>query len=157
MRRRGSVVPDKPSVLFACVANSGRSVTARVLAAYYGGDAVDAVSAGSKPGEHIHPEVADVLTSLGLDVSGETPKGFDPDGTYTAVVTMGCGDECPYYAGARYEDWPLDDPKGQDEATVRRIVADIDGRVRALLTELVPHHELPPSVFDQPPGTARAR
>jgi len=145
-------VPDKPSVLFACIANSGRSVTARVLAAYYGGDAVEAVSAGSKPGAHVHREVADVLTGLGLDVSGETPKGFDPDGTYTAVVTMGCGDECPYYSGARYEDWPLDDPKGQDEATVRRIVADIDGRVRALLTELAPDHELPPSVFEQTPA-----
>jgi protein-tyrosine-phosphatase len=145
-------VNDKPSVLFACIANSGRSVTARVLAAHYGGDAVEAVSAGSKPGGHVHPEVADVLTGLGLDVSGETPKGFDPDGTYTAVVTMGCGDECPYYSGARYEDWPLDDPKGQDEATVRRIVADIDSRVRALLAELAPNHELPPSVFEHTPA-----
>ena len=143
---------DKPSVLFACVANSGRSVTARVLAAYYGGDAVEAVSAGSEPGEHIHPEVAAALTDLGLDVSQERPKGFDPDGTYTAVITMGCGDECPYYAGARYEDWPLDDPKGKDAATVRLIVADIDSRVRLLLAELAPGHELPPSVFEQTPA-----
>jgi arsenate reductase len=145
-----------PSVLFACVANSGRSVTARVLAAYYGGDAVEALSAGSKPGEHIHPEVADVLTGLGLDVSHETPKGFDPNGTYTAVVTMGCGDECPYYSGARYEDWPLDDPKGQDPATVRRIVADIDTRVRHLLAELAPDHDLPPSLLGQTPGSGSA-
>jgi arsenate reductase len=148
---------DKPSVLFACVANSGRSVTARVLAAYYGGDAVEAVSAGSEPGERIHPEVADVLTALGLDVSQETPKGFDPDGTYTAVVTMGCGDQCPYFAGARYEDWPLDDPKGQDEATVRRIVADIDTRVRRLLADLAPDHDLPPSVLEQAPGPGTAK
>jgi len=152
---------DKPSVLFACVANSGRSVTARVLAAYYGEDAVEAVSAGSEPGERIHTEVADVLTGLGLDVSHETPKGFDPDGTYTAVVTMGCGDQCPYYSGARYEDWPLDDPKGQDEATVRRIIADIDTRVRRLVAELAPDHDLPPSVLEQTrpsgPGSAATR
>jgi arsenate reductase (thioredoxin) len=149
-------VTDKPSVLFACVANSGRSVAARVLAAYYGGDAVEAVSAGSEPGEHIHPEVAHVLVGLGLDVSREKPKGFDPDGTYTAVVTMGCGDECPYYSGARYEDWPLDDPKGQDEATVRRIVADIDSRVRQLLAQLAPDHDPPPSVLEQAPGAGSA-
>lgn len=147
-------MPDKASILFACVANSGRSVAGRALAAHYGGDSVEAFSAGSKPGEHIHPEVADVLTSLGLDVSGETPKGFDPDATYTAVVTMGCGDECPYYSGARYEDWPLADPKGQDEATVRRIVADIDARVRTLLAQLVPGLEVAPSLFDQPARSA---
>jgi arsenate reductase len=90
--------------------------------------------------------VAAVLASLGLDTGRETPKGFDPDGRYTAVVTMGCGEACPLYAGARYEDWELDDPKGQDEATVRRIVTDIDGRVRRLLTELLPGSELRPSV-----------
>ena len=141
---------DKPSILYACIANSGRSAAAKVLTEYYGGDAVEVFSAGSKPGEHIHPEVAHVLTSLGLDVSSEVPKGFDPNGRYDRVTLMGCGDACPAYAGATYEDWPLDDPKGQDEMTVRRIVADIDGRVRAMLTELVPDHELPPSVFTQP-------
>src|SRR4029079_17433078 len=102
-------------------------------------------SAGSTPGGEVHPEVAAVLADLGLDTSAETPQGFDPDGRYDAVVTMGCGEECPYYAGARYEDWELDDPKGQDEATVRRIVADIDGRVRRLLAELLPDVALPPS------------
>jgi protein-tyrosine-phosphatase len=141
-------VTDKPRILFACRANGGRSVASRVLTAHYGGDAVEAFSAGSEPGERIHPEVADVLTSLGLDVSGETPKGFDTEATYDVVVTQGCGESCPFYRGARYEDWPLDDPKGQDEATVRRIVADIDARVRALLGELVPDHDLPPSVFE---------
>ena len=141
---------DKPSILYACVANSGRSAAAKVLTEHYGGDAVRVSSAGSKPGEHLHPEVADVLTGLGLDVSGEVPKGFDPDGRYDRVVTMGCGDACPVYLGASYADWPLDDPKGQDEATVRRIVADIDDRVRALLAELAPDHTLPPSVFTHP-------
>jgi arsenate reductase (thioredoxin) len=139
----------KSSILFACKANAGRSVTGKVLAQHYAGDRADVFSAGSEPGDHVHPEVAAVLTSLGLDTGNETPKGFDPEATYTAVVTMGCGEACPFYAGARYEDWELDDPKGQDEATVRRIVADIDGRVRRLLVELLPDVELPASVFAQ--------
>ena len=141
---------SKPSILYACVANSGRSAAAKVLTEYYGGDAVDVFSAGSEPGDRVHPEVADVLSKLGLDASREVPKGFDPDGSYDRVTLMGCGDACPAYAGAKYEDWPLDDPKGQDEATVRRIVADIDRRVRAMLSELLPERSLPPSVFDRP-------
>jgi arsenate reductase len=84
----------------------------------------------------VHPEVAAVLAERGLDASTEVPKAFDPTATYDVVVTMGCGDTCPVYQGARYEDWPLDDPKGQDLATVRRIVDDIDVRVRALLDEM---------------------
>jgi len=95
----------------------------------------------------VHPEVAAVLADLGLDTAQETPKGFDPDGAYTAVITMGCGEACPFYVGARYEDWELADPKGQDPETVRQIVADIDGRVRTLLGELVPDLELSPSVL----------
>ena len=141
---------SRPSILFACKANAGRSVTGKVLAEHYAGDRVDVFSAGSTPGVEVHPEVAAVLANLGLDTSAETPKGFDPDGRYDAVVTMGCGDECPYYAGASYEDWELDDPKGQDEATVRRIVADIDQRVRTLLTTVVPDLVLPPSVVRTP-------
>ena len=140
----------RPSILFACRANAGRSVTGKVLAEHYAGRDVDVWSAGSEPGDGVHPEVAAVLADLGLDTSAERPKPFDRDGHYDAVVTMGCGEECPYYAGARYEDWELDDPKGQDEATVRRIVADIDGRVRGLLAELVPGIALPPSVLDRP-------
>ncbi len=133
------------SILFACKANAGRSVTAKVLAEHYAGGEVRVSSAGSEPGEHVHPEVAAVLASLGLASDAETPKGFDPEASYSVVVTMGCGESCPFYTGARYEDWELDDPKGQDEATVRRIVADIDGRVRALVGELLPGATLPPS------------
>ena len=143
MSRRES----RPSILFACKANAGRSVTGKVLAEHYAGDRAAVFSAGSEPGRHVHPEVASVLASLGLDTGHEEPKGFDPDGSYTAVVTMGCGEECPLYVGARYEDWELDDPKGQDEQTVRRIVADIDVRVRRLLSELLPDLALPPSVL----------
>lgn len=137
----------RPSILFACKANAGRSVTGKVLTEHYAGEHVDVFSAGSEPGDRVHPEVASVLDRLGLDTGSERPKGFDPDGHYTAVVTMGCGEACPYYAGARYEDWELDDPKGQDEDTVRRIVGDIDHRVRTLLTELLPGVTLPPSVL----------
>ena len=138
---------DTPSILFACKANAGRSVTGKLLAERYANHRADVFSAGSEPGDHIHPEVAAVLTELGLDTTREVPKGFDPDATYTAVITMGCGEACPFYAGARYEDWELEDPKGKDEATVRRIVADIDGRVRRLLADLLPEVTLPPSVF----------
>jgi arsenate reductase (thioredoxin) len=138
---------NKPSILFACKANAGRSVTAKLLAQHYAGASADIFSAGSEPGDHVHPEVAAVLASLGLDTTKEMPKGFDPAATYTVVITMGCGEACPFYAGARYEDWELDDPKGQDEPAVRRIVADIDGRVRRLLAQLLPGAELPPSVF----------
>jgi arsenate reductase len=143
-------VTDKPSILFACRANAGRSVTGKVLADYYAGARADVFSAGSEPGERIHLQVADVLASLGLDTAGETPKPFDPDGSYTVVITMGCGEACPFYAGARYEDWELDDPSGQDLAIVRRIVADIDVRVRRLLSDLLPDLEMPPSVLAGP-------
>ncbi len=136
----------KPSILFACRKNAGRSVTGKVLAEHYAAGAVDVASAGSEPGDGIHPEVAAVLADLGLDTSRETPEPFDPDGRYTAVVTMGCGESCPVYLGARYEDWPVDDPQGRDPAAIRRIVADIDARVRQLLTDLLPAIALPPAV-----------
>jgi protein-tyrosine-phosphatase len=140
----------KPRILYACRANGGRSVASKVLTEYYGGDVVEVASAGSQPGERIHPEVAEVLTAFGLDVSRELPKSFDTTVTYDVVVTQGCGESCPVYLGARYLDWELDDPKGQDPATVRRIIADIDVMVRGLLRELAPGREPPPSVFEQP-------
>ena len=137
-----------PQVVFACVRNGGRSVIGRVLAEHYAGGSVRALSAGTQPGEHIHPEVADVLQQLGLDTSREQPTLLTRDtiAASTVAVTLGCGEECPYVPGVRYVDWPVQDPGGQDEATVRGVVADIDGRVRALLTELVPDLALPPSV-----------
>lgn len=141
---------EKPRILFACKANAGRSVTGKVLAEHYAGDRAEVFSAGSEPGDHVHSEVAAVLASLGLDTGEEAPKHFDPDGHYTAVITMGCGEACPFYAGASYQDWELDDPKGQDQMTVRRIVADIDTRVRALLIGLLPDLVLAPSLLDEP-------
>ena len=143
--------PDRtPQVVFACVRNGGRSVISRVLTEHYSQGAVTALSAGTQPGEHIHAEVAEVLEKLGLDTSKEQPKLLTRDtiAASTMAITLGCGEECPYVPGVRYVDWPLADPGGQDEETVRQIIADLDGRVRTLLLELVPDLELPPSVLD---------
>ena len=128
----------KPSILFACIHNSGRSVAAQVLARHHGGDAVEVRSAGSEPGAGIDPVVAQVLAERGLPVGEHVPTRLDHGLVESAdvVVTMGCGETCPVFPGKRYEDWPVDDPAGQDPHTVRRIVDDIDRRVRALLTEL---------------------
>jgi arsenate reductase len=138
-----------PQVVFACRKNGGRSVISRVLTEHYAGDHVVALSAGTEPGEQIHPEVARALAALGLDTSRESPKSLTRDmiASSDLAVTLGCGEECPYVPGVRYVDWPVDDPKGQDDETVRRIVADLDARVRNLLVELVPDLELPPSVL----------
>jgi protein-tyrosine-phosphatase len=137
-----------PQVVFACVRNGGRSVIARVLTEHYAQGAVTAVSAGTQPGEHVHPEVAEALERLGLDTSREHPTLLTRDTVAASdlAVTLGCGEECPYVPGVRYVDWPVDDPGGQDDPTVRRIIADIDGRVRSMLHDLAPDHELPPSV-----------
>ena len=138
-----------PQIVFACVRNGGRSVISRVLAEHYAGGRVVALSAGTQPGDHIHPEVAAVLEKLGLDTSRERPDLLTRDtvAASTMAITLGCGEECPYVPGVTYVDWPVADPGGQDEETVRAIIADLDGRVRALLVELVPDLELPPSVL----------
>ena len=138
-----------PQIVFACVRNGGRSVISRVLAEHYAGGRVVALSAGTQPGDHIHPEVAAVLEKLGLDTSRERPELLTRDtvAASTMAITLGCGEECPYVPGVTYVDWPVADPGGQDEETVRAIIADLDGRVRALLVELVPDLELPPSVL----------
>lgn len=139
----------KPHVVYACRKNGGRSVIARLLTEHYSGAAITALSAGTTPGDHIHPEVARVLEDLGLDTSRETPKMLTRDmiAASDLAITLGCGEECPYVPGVRYVDWPVDDPKDQDDDTVRRIVADLDERVRALISELVPDVQLPPSVL----------
>ena len=142
--------PQVPQVVFACVRNGGRSVVARVLTEHYARGRVRALSAGTSPGEHVHPEVATVLGDLGLDTSREHPTRLTTEMVAASdlAITLGCGEECPYVPGVVYRDWPVDDPGGQDDATVRRIVADLDARVRALLRELVPDLDLAPSVLD---------
>ena len=141
---------DVPRVVFACIRNGGRSVISRVLTEHYAKGRVVALSAGTQPGEHIHPEVADALEKHGLDTSAETPTKLTRETIEASVmaITLGCGEECPYVPGVKYVDWPVADPGGQDEATVRAIIADIDGRVRQLLVELLPDIELPPSVLN---------
>ena len=138
-----------PQVVFACVRNGGRSVIARVLTEHYAQGRVTALSAGTQPGEHVHPEVVRALEGLGLDTSREHPKLLTRETIAASdlAITLGCGEECPYVPGVPYVDWPVDDPGGQDDATVRRIVADIDSRVRRLVADLVPSHALPPSVL----------
>ncbi len=142
-----------PQVVFACRANGGRSVASRLLTEHYARGRVVALSAGTEPGEQVHPEVARVLTSLGLDTSAERPTLLTAEmiAASDLAITQGCGENCPYVPGARYRDWPLDDPRGQEDAAVRRIIADIDTRVRDLIRELVPDLLLPPSVFATPP------
>jgi ArsR family transcriptional regulator len=139
-----------PTVVFACVRNGGRSVIGRVLTEHYAGGRVLARSAGTQPGEHIHPEVAGALTALGLDISGERPTMLTRETVAASdlAVTLGCGEECPYVPGVRYVDWPVADPGGQDPATVRAIIADLDARVRSMLVELAPDLVLPASVLD---------
>jgi arsenate reductase len=128
----------KPVILFACVHNGGRSLAGKVLTEHYGADAVEARSAGSEPGDALNPAVVAVLRERGLSTEHEAPKLLTRDGVEEAdlVITMGCGEACPYVPGKRIVDWELDDPKGQDVETVRRIVEQIDERVRALLAEL---------------------
>ena len=128
----------KPVILFACVHNGGRSLAAKVLAEHHGGDCVDVRSAGSEPGETLNPAVVQVLTERGLSVEGERPKPLTYEGVQEAdwVITMGCGETCPVFPGKTYEDWTLDDPKGQDIETVRRIVGEVEQRVLGLLDRL---------------------
>src|SRR3712207_9074513 len=123
---------DKPVVLFACVHNSGRSVAARVLTEHYAAGALDARSAGSQPKGSVNPVVAQVLAERGLSTEAETGTKLSTETVQGAdvVITMGCGESCPFVPGKRYEDWPVDDPAGQDVETVRRIVNDVDGRVQ---------------------------
>ncbi|MDQ6782736.1 MAG: arsenate reductase ArsC [Actinomycetota bacterium] len=128
----------KPVVLFVCIHNSGRSLAAKVLLDHHAQGRVDVRSAGSEPGDQLNPSVVAVLRERGLDPSREFPKPLTEQTAQDAdvVVTMGCGDTCPYYPGKRYLDWELDDPTGQPVEAVRATVKEIDRRVRDLLAEL---------------------
>ena len=145
----GSSTPVRPSCTCAAPTAAVPPIS-RLLTEHYADGRVIAQSAGTEPGEHIHPEVARALEGLGLDTSRETPKRVTTEMVAASdiAITMGCGDNCPWSPNTEFRDWPLDDPKGQDDATVRRIMGDIDTRVRDLLVELVPDIELPPSVLN---------
>jgi arsenate reductase len=130
---------DKPVVLFLCTHNAGRSLAARVLLDHYADGRIDVRSAGSEPADQLNPSVVAVLQERGLDPSQEFPKplAFEDVRAADVVVTMGCGDACPFYPGKRYLDWDLPDPAGLSVDATRPIVAEIDRRARALLAELV--------------------
>jgi protein-tyrosine-phosphatase len=131
-------VSDKPTVLFLCVHNAGRSLAARVLLDHYAEGRVDVFSAGSDPVDQLNPSVVAVLSERGLDPGQEFPKPLTDETARAAdvIVTMGCGDACPVYPGKRYLDWDLEDPAGKPVEAVRPIIDEIDRRVRSLLTEL---------------------
>jgi protein-tyrosine-phosphatase len=137
----------RPSVLFVCVHNAGRSQMAAVLTAHLSDGAINVRSAGSDPGERTNPRVVEVMAELGLDLSQEFPKPLTDEAVEAAdvVVTMGCGDACPVYPGKRYLDWTLDDPAGQPIEVVRRIRDQIRERVKVLIGELVASAETPSS------------
>jgi arsenate reductase (thioredoxin) len=135
----GRIVKDVPEVLFVCVQNAGRSQMAAGLMNLRAAGRVHVRSAGSDPAEAINPAVVEAMAELGIDLHEEFPKPLTDEVVRAAdaVITMGCGDACPIYPGKRYLDWELEDPAGQDIETVRAIREDIDGRVQALLAELV--------------------
>ena len=129
---------DIPDVLFVCVHNAGRSQMAAALLDHHAAGRVRVRSAGSAPADRVNPAVAEALAEIGLDITKELPKKLT-DGAVEAadvVITMGCGDACPFYPGKRYLDWELPDPAGKSVEEVRPIRDEIDGRVRELLSEL---------------------
>ena len=130
---------DLPEVLFVCVHNAGRSQMAAALLAHHGRGRVSVRSAGSAPADSVNPAVVEVMAELGIDVSREVPKKLADEHVRASdvVVTMGCGDACPFYPGKRYEDWELADPAGKGADEVRKVRDEIDARVHSLLAELV--------------------
>ena len=129
----------KPSVLFVCIHNAGRSQIAAALLAHHAMGRVEVRSAGSAPGSAVNPTAVRVLHEWGINISQAQPKVLDPRVVENSdvVITMGCGDACPIFPGIRYEDWPLDDPAGQSDEFVRRVRDQIDRRVRTLIAELL--------------------
>jgi len=129
----------KPTVLFVCVHNAGRSQMAAGFMNSLGAGRVEVLSAGSAPKDSINPVAVQAMQEVGIDISNNTPKVLTPEAVQEsdAVVTMGCGDACPFYPGKRYEDWVLDDPAGQGIETVRVIRDEIKKRVEQLLSVLI--------------------
>lgn len=129
---------QRPSVLFVCVHNAGRSQMGAAFLTHLGGDRIEVRSAGSAPADSVNPAVVDAMKEVGIDISAETPKVLTSEAVQSSdvVITMGCGDACPVFPGKRYLDWQLDDPAGQGVEAVRPIRDAIEQRVRGLLTEM---------------------
>ncbi|WP_030517810.1 arsenate reductase ArsC [Nocardia sp. NRRL WC-3656] len=131
---------DKPSVLFVCVHNAGRSQMAQGFLTHLAGDAIEVRSAGSAPAETINPAAVEAMAELDIDITDQKPKILTPTSveSSTVVITMGCGDACPYFPGVDYRDWKLDDPNGKGVDAVRPIRDEIRKRVEELIAELLP-------------------
>ncbi|MGF3053981.1 arsenate reductase ArsC [Microbacterium aerolatum] len=129
----------KPSVLFVCVHNAGRSQMAAGFLRDIAGDRIEVRSAGSMPADQINPTAVEAMSELGIDITAEQPKVLTTEAVQASdvVITMGCGDACPFFPGKRYEDWKLDDPAGQGIDAVRPIRDDIRARIEQLVSELV--------------------
>lgn len=128
----------KPSVLFVCVHNAGRSQMAAGFLRNLSGEKIEVRSAGSMPAEHINPIAIEAMLEVGIDITAKQPKVLTTEAVQSSdvVITMGCGDVCPFFPGKRYEDWKLNDPAGQNIDTVRRIRDEIKQRVEALIASL---------------------
>jgi arsenate reductase len=131
---------NKPSVLFVCVHNAGRSQMAAGFLTHLGGERVEVRSAGSIPGDRVNPSAVAAMAEVGIDISAQTPKILTTDIVQASdvVITMGCGDACPIFPGKRYLDWDLEDPAGQGVEAVRPIRDEIKALIQALLGELLP-------------------
>jgi arsenate reductase (thioredoxin) len=134
-----------PRVLFVCVHNAGRSQMAAALLTHLAGDRIEVRSAGTEPADQINPAAVTAMAEIGIDITAEVPKVVTPDAVEASdvVITMGCGDTCPYFPGVSYRDWELDDPADQPLDTVRAIRDDIAERIRALIAELLPTTNTP--------------
>ncbi|WP_433875748.1 arsenate reductase ArsC [Sinomonas atrocyanea] len=131
---------DKPSVLFVCVHNAGRSQMAAAYLSRLSAGRVEVRSAGSEPADQVNPAAVEAMLEEGIDIRDERPKILTTEAVKDSdvVITMGCGDTCPIFPGKRYEDWELEDPAGKGVDSVRPIRDDIRGRVEALIAELLP-------------------
>ncbi|WP_280410862.1 arsenate reductase ArsC [Nocardia asiatica] len=131
---------SKPSVLFVCVHNAGRSQMAAGFLTHLAGDAIEVRSAGSAPAESINPAAVEAMREVGIDISDQSPKilTFDAVEASDVVITMGCGDTCPVFPGVSYRDWVLEDPAGKGAESVRPIRDEIKVRVEELVAELLP-------------------
>jgi arsenate reductase (thioredoxin) len=134
----GKVISDRPSVMFLCVHNAGRSQMASGWLKHLSGDRVDVFSGGSEPASTVNPAAIEAMAEVGIDIRTEFPKPWTDEIIRAAdvVITMGCGDACPVFPGKRYEDWVLDDPEGLDVAGVRPIRDEIRGRVEMLMQDM---------------------
>lgn len=130
---------NKPTVLFVCVHNAGRSQMAAGFMRHIGGDRIEVLSAGSAPKDAINPIAVEAMSEVGIDIANQQPKVLTTEAVQEsdAVITMGCGDVCPVFPGKRYEDWVLEDPAGQDINFVRKVRDEIEIRVKKLLSELL--------------------